>query len=123
MHALNSARQNGQFGGMPPYKVFFGHDPEEREQALFSELRNCTTVHERLVLHPDGDDFGEMMETSKFLDDFLDTRQNRLSDEDSDSSYWSPHPDVDDYLIEEDNDAQDLSEPEDLSQTIARKEI
>jgi hypothetical protein len=118
MHALNSARQKGQFGGTPPYKVVLRHDPQECDQNLFSELRKCTTVHERFVLHPDGHDFGEMMKTSKFMEDFLETRKNPLSDEDSDSSYWSPHPDVD-----EENEAEDLSEPEDLSQAIERKEI
>jgi hypothetical protein len=61
MHALNSARQKGQFRGTPPYKAVFGHDPEECDQTLFSELRKCMTVHERALLHPDGDDFGGMM--------------------------------------------------------------
>jgi hypothetical protein len=58
--------------GTPPYKVLFGQNPKECDQTLFSELRKCTTVHERLMLHPDGYDFREIMKSSNFMEDLMD---------------------------------------------------
>jgi hypothetical protein len=58
-------------------------------------METCTTVHQRLRMHPDGCDFSNMMKVCNWMDDFSDTDNKEISDEESDSSYWGPDPDDD----------------------------
>jgi hypothetical protein len=46
-------------------------------------------------MHPDGCDFSNMMKVCNWMDDFSDTDNKEISDEESDSSYWGPDADDD----------------------------